>query len=188
MSWAVLYGAEAEADSMFTAVEQNYMQLKRRAQEAPLGKTLLMNKLTSAVWYVPAGGSTIGSIIADAHAGYAFAGDKSSGSLALPFETVLEKSRQCRGKAIGITVLRIVVDRNGMYSVGQLVGMLIFADDHYRTQRQQSPDDHVVDIIGNQLLTLRRAHDCIIDDAGRTILLQQIDDDVERGKRANRKT
>ena len=92
--YGMLYGAEAEADSMFAAVEQNYMQLKRRAQEAPLGKTLLMNKLTSAVWYVPAGGSTIGSIIADAHAGYAFAGDKSSGSLALPFETVLEKSGQ----------------------------------------------------------------------------------------------
>ena len=92
--YGMLYGAEAEADSMFAAVEQSYISLKQRAKAAPEGKTMLMNKQTSSVWYVPSGGSTIGSIIADAHAGYAFANDKSSGSLALPFEAVLEKSGQ----------------------------------------------------------------------------------------------
>ena len=49
-----------------------------------------MDKKTGAVWYVPGGHSTIGTMLSDANAVYPFSGNGDAGSLALPFETVLE--------------------------------------------------------------------------------------------------
>ena len=53
---------------------------------------LLTERLTGSTWYVPGGKSTVGRLIADAGATYAWADDDHSGSLALSFETVLSKS------------------------------------------------------------------------------------------------
>jgi len=54
--------------------------------------SLLTERLTGSTWYVPGGKSTMGRLIADAGATYAWADDDHSGSLALSFETVLSKS------------------------------------------------------------------------------------------------
>ena len=51
-----------------------------------------MDKITGSVWYVPGGRSTIGCMLADAGADYPWATDEHSGSVALPFETVLERA------------------------------------------------------------------------------------------------
>jgi len=90
--YGMLFGAEKQADSIFVGVETNYDLLRKTAQMSKPGKSVLMDKVSSSVWYVPGGGSTIGKIIADANAKYPFAGNKNSGSVALPFETVLEKA------------------------------------------------------------------------------------------------
>ena len=68
-------------------------------QEAPWGvlgtsPSILMDKQTGSVWYVPAGQSTIGGIIRDANIRYAWADNGEGGSLPLPFETILEKAGQ----------------------------------------------------------------------------------------------
>ena len=47
--------------------------------------------MVGSVWYVPGGRSTIGQMIADAGGRYPWSADEHSGSLSLPFETVLEK-------------------------------------------------------------------------------------------------
>ena len=47
---------------------------------------------TGAVWYVPGGASYVGQMIADAGGRYAFASDKSEGSLSLTFEKVLDEA------------------------------------------------------------------------------------------------
>ena len=76
--YGMLLGEERQTDSLFAVVDSCYQSLKLRAQEA--GK-----------WYVPGGQSTIGQMIQDAGGRYPWAGDTHSGSLSLPFETVLER-------------------------------------------------------------------------------------------------
>ena len=123
--YGMLLGVEEQADSLFNAVEQDYLRLKQlaakaphsapegatnasahHANEAPSGAvggasgalgtspSILMDKQTGSVWYVPAGQSTIGGIIRDANIRYAWSDNGEGGSLPLPFETILEKAGQ----------------------------------------------------------------------------------------------
>ena len=52
----------------------------------------MLDNVTGSVWYVPGGKSTIGQMIQDAGGSYSWAGDTHSGSVSLPFESVLEKA------------------------------------------------------------------------------------------------
>ncbi|MBP5338299.1 MAG: ABC transporter substrate-binding protein [Prevotella sp.] len=90
--YGMLYGREREADSLFAIVDSNYHALCLQAKEAGKGRSVLVDKQTGSVWYVPGGRSTIGQMLVDAGADYAFASDDRSGSLSLPFETVLERA------------------------------------------------------------------------------------------------
>ena len=89
--YGMLYGCEHEADSLFAVVDSSYHALCQQSQEAGQGRSVLVDKQTGTVWYMPGGRSTIGQMLVDAGADYAFAGDEHSGSLSLPFETVLER-------------------------------------------------------------------------------------------------
>lgn len=90
--YGMLFGAEKQADSIFNDVETKYNHLKQIARTSKIKRSVIIDKINSSVWYVPGGQSTIGQIIADANASYPFSDEKSSGSLALPFESVLEKA------------------------------------------------------------------------------------------------
>lgn len=92
--YGMLLGAEQQADSLFDAVEREYLQLKQMAASAQTRPSLLMDKQTSSVWYVPAGHSTVGGVIRDANIQYAWSDTGQGGSLPLPFETILEKAGQ----------------------------------------------------------------------------------------------
>lgn len=93
--YGLLFGAEQQADSIFREVEADYLSLMEKAATASKQQhrqSVLMDKQTGSVWYVPGGKSTIGKMITDAQADYAWAKDDHSGSLALPFERVLESA------------------------------------------------------------------------------------------------
>ena len=90
--YGMLYGKEREADSLFALVDSSYHALKTLAATSHVTRTVLMDKQTGSVWYVPGGRSTIGRMLSDARGSYPFAQDEHSGSLPLPFETVLERS------------------------------------------------------------------------------------------------
>ena len=90
--YGMLFGEKEQADSLFEVVDKNYQQLKVHAKEAGEGRSVLIDKMVGSVWYVPGGKSTIGQMIKDAGGRYAWTGDDHSGSLSLPFETVLEKA------------------------------------------------------------------------------------------------
>jgi iron complex transport system substrate-binding protein len=93
--YGMLFGVEEKADSIFREVESDYLSLKEQAATASRQKprqSIVMDKQTGSVWYVPGGKSTIGKMITDAQADYAWSADDHSGSLALPFESVLEKA------------------------------------------------------------------------------------------------
>ena len=90
--YGLLVGREHEADSLFAVVEKSYLQQKRLAHEGKTGRFVLTERLTGSVWYVPGGRSSMGRLLQDANARYAWADDDHSGSLPLSFETVLDKA------------------------------------------------------------------------------------------------
>lgn len=94
--YGLLFGCERQADSLFHASDSSYNALKAIARQSGnsgnSGKSILIDKLTGSVWYVPGGRSTLGQMIADANGNYAWAEDEHSGSVSLPFEAVLEKA------------------------------------------------------------------------------------------------
>lgn len=83
--------AENRADSLFASIERGYLRLKSMAARLPMGRSILTERKTGGVWYVPGGKSTVGVLLADAHARYVFAHDNHSGSLALNPEQVIER-------------------------------------------------------------------------------------------------
>lgn len=84
-------GGESRADSLFASIEHSYLSLRSMAARLPLGRSILTERKTGGVWYVPGGKSTVGVLLADAHARYVFAHDDHSGSLALSPEQVIEQ-------------------------------------------------------------------------------------------------
>lgn len=92
--YGLLYGSEERADSLFAVVDRSYNALKRQAQKAGPGRSVVIDKQVGSVWYVPGGRSTLGQMIQDAGGQYPWAYDEHSGSLSLPFETVLEEASE----------------------------------------------------------------------------------------------
>lgn len=102
--YGMLYGCEHEADSLFALVDSSYNALKSVTGKSVSAdayqksnfkfqrRKTLLDKVTGSVWYVPGGRSTIGRMLSDAGADYPWASDEHSGSVALPFETVLERA------------------------------------------------------------------------------------------------
>ena len=94
--YGMLFGCEQKADSLFAVVDSSYCALKElvRSQETEdrSQPTVIVDKVTGSVWYVPGGKSTLGQLIHDAGGLYPWANDEHSGSVSLPFEAVLEKA------------------------------------------------------------------------------------------------
>lgn len=109
--YGMLFGCSRQADSIFSSVDRNYARLKEAAAKAGERRSAVIDRRTGAVWYMPGGKSTLGSMIDDAGIAYAFSGDTHAGSLALPFETVLDKC----GDA-DIWIFRYSLDRDITYS------------------------------------------------------------------------
>ena len=90
--YGMLFGCEQQADSLFAVVDSSYNALKSLAARSATKPDVMVDKVTGSVWYVAGGRSTIGCMIADAGGHYLWADDDHSGSLSLPFETVLERA------------------------------------------------------------------------------------------------
>ena len=98
--YAMLFGAEAVGDSLFEAVEHDYLAL--RASTAPIASaagsshslpTILPETMYGGQWFVPCAQSTMGRMYADAGADYPFADMAGSGSIGLSFEQVLDRAQ-----------------------------------------------------------------------------------------------
>ena len=85
---------ESRADSLFARIEKEYLSLKAQAAEMPKGLSILTERKTGNVWYVPGGQSTIGILLKDANARYIFEDDQHSGSLPMSPEQILAKGKQ----------------------------------------------------------------------------------------------
>lgn len=85
---------ESKADSLFAKIEKEYLSLKAQAAGYPKGLSILTERKTGNVWYVPGGQSAIGILLKDANARYIFEDDQHSGSLAMSPEQILAKGKQ----------------------------------------------------------------------------------------------
>ena len=85
---------EPKADSLFAKIEKEYLSLKAQAAGYRKGLSILTERKTGNVWYVPGGQSTIGILLKDANARYIFEDDEHSGSLAMSPEQILAKGKQ----------------------------------------------------------------------------------------------
>ncbi len=90
--YGMLYGLSDEAEALFSEVESQYHSLSEKARTLPERRSILTEKMTGNTWYVAGGKSSVGQLIADAGGSYAWSADTHSGSIALPFETVLDQA------------------------------------------------------------------------------------------------
>ncbi|MCR5077812.1 MAG: ABC transporter substrate-binding protein [Prevotella sp.] len=92
--YGLLFGCEEQADSLFNVVERNYKVLRQNAKASKETRSVLPDRKTGSVWYVPGGESSIGLLYKDAGGQYVYADDTHSGSLPMPFETILDRFGQ----------------------------------------------------------------------------------------------
>lgn len=91
---ALAASCEPKADSLFAKIEKEYLKLKAEAAGYPKGLSILTERKTGNVWYVPGGQSTIGILLKDANARYIFEDDQHSGSLSMSPEQIIAKGNQ----------------------------------------------------------------------------------------------
>ena len=108
--YGLLFGAGDKADALFHNVDSSYVALKQQAAQVGKGRSVIVDKVVGSVWYMPGGRSTIGQMLQDAGGQYPWATDDQSGSLSLPFETVLE-----RGGDSDVWMLRYSSDHDWDY-------------------------------------------------------------------------
>lgn len=95
--YGMLFGREAQADSLFAVVEEKYSELKQMVTDAnPEKPTLITDLKSGSAWYVPGGKSTMGQLYADAGAQYVFIDRNVSSSIPLSFETVFERGQDAQ--------------------------------------------------------------------------------------------
>lgn len=89
--FGMLVGEEQKAMTMFKNVEKAYNGYKSFAAEGEPQKSVMMDKMVQATWYVPGGDSTIGQMLRDANCNYTYADTKQSGGVEQSFEQVMDK-------------------------------------------------------------------------------------------------
>jgi iron complex transport system substrate-binding protein len=90
---AALTGSEKKAGELYGRLRDDYRTLARKSADAqPI--SVLPGAMYQGTWSMPAGGDYAGRLIMDAGGAYPWAGDPSSGSLQLNFESVYAKAGQ----------------------------------------------------------------------------------------------
>lgn len=91
--FGALYGLDSKADAIFAKIEKDYNATLALAQKATSKPTVLCGAMYQDQWYVPQGESWAALFLKDAQSQYLWADTKGTGSLPVPFETILEKAQ-----------------------------------------------------------------------------------------------
>lgn len=94
--YSVFLGKEQFADSLFTEVERKYNYIKEKAQTTKDRPTVFNDIKYGNVWYMAGGGSYMANMLKDAGASYVWSNYQSAGSMALSYETVLDKAGEAQ--------------------------------------------------------------------------------------------
>ncbi len=91
---AAFFNKEQMADSVFSEIEQQYLQYKALVKEVESKPTVLSGVVYGDTWYMPGGQNYAAKMINDAGGNYLWSGDSTRGFLELSFEAVYEKAHQ----------------------------------------------------------------------------------------------
>ena len=91
--FGVLYNKEKMADSIFNHIEREYLEAKKIASNVTTKPSILSGAMHKDIWYLPNASSSEAQLLKDANTNYLWSDTSGGGSLALNFETVLEKAK-----------------------------------------------------------------------------------------------
>jgi iron complex transport system substrate-binding protein len=90
---ALFLGKEREADSIFTAIKNEYLNYQRIVENVKTKPTVISGILYGDTWFLPGGQNYGAKIFKDAGYHYLWDDDTSNGFLKLSFETVLSRGK-----------------------------------------------------------------------------------------------
>ncbi|WP_261376487.1 ABC transporter substrate-binding protein [Gillisia sp. Hel_I_86] len=91
--FGAFYNKDEQAAARFNEIRNSYIKSKELAKNANSSPTVLSGSMYKDQWYVPYGNSWQAQFIKDANANYIYGDTNGSGSIALSFESVLDKSK-----------------------------------------------------------------------------------------------
>lgn len=91
---AAFFDKDEEANILFNKIEDDYLKAKKLAKHTKTKPTVLSGTLFNDIWNIPGGNSFVAQYLKDANTNYIWKDDKSTGSLQLNFENVLEKAKK----------------------------------------------------------------------------------------------
>lgn len=92
--FGALYGLEAKAKAIFSTIEKEYQNTLVLAKKTKHKPTVLSGAMYQDQWFVPQGESWMALFLKEAQSNYLWANTNGTGSLTLPFETILEKAQK----------------------------------------------------------------------------------------------
>lgn len=91
--FGALYGLDSKANTIFSEIEKDYNTTLALAKKATTKPTVLSGAMYHEQWYVPQGESWAALFLKEAQSNYLWKDSKGTGSLAISFETILEKAQ-----------------------------------------------------------------------------------------------
>ncbi len=91
--FGAIYGLDKKAEIIFNQIEKDYKSTLELTIETKSLPTVLCGEMYENVWYLPQGNSWSSLFLKDAGTYYLWKETSGTGSLSLPFETVLEKAK-----------------------------------------------------------------------------------------------
>ncbi|MAD98461.1 MAG: ABC transporter substrate-binding protein [Flavobacteriaceae bacterium] len=92
--FGLLFDKEKEADSIFNAIEEEYLKAVQLANTATIKPAVLSGAIMSNdIWNLPAGESYVAQFLKDSNTHYLWEETDGKGSLNLSFESVFEKAK-----------------------------------------------------------------------------------------------
>jgi iron complex transport system substrate-binding protein len=92
---AAFFDKEAMADSVFSAIESEYLETKKRVSDQDIHPSVLNGIMYGDAWFLPGGKNYAAAILQDAGYHYLWADDPSTGFLELSFESVYARAHNC---------------------------------------------------------------------------------------------
>jgi iron complex transport system substrate-binding protein len=91
--FGALYDKKEKANLEFEAIEDSYNKALKLAQKTEIKPTIFAGSIYEDQWFLPQGDSWAALFLKEANGNYLWADTEGTGSLALSFETVLDKAK-----------------------------------------------------------------------------------------------
>ncbi len=91
---AAFFNKEAEAAGIFDEIVQKYESMAEKARGVSRRPTVFYGMTYQSTWYTPGGGSYMAHFIKDAGGDYVWSDDRTTGSMPVALEAILERARE----------------------------------------------------------------------------------------------